>query len=64
MSIVLKILLTIWLVFAIIVLQMVNFIITSIEYCVTNHKHQNLQSLFTKNSKYLDELLNSRDGIY
>lgn len=39
------------------ILQIINLILTIIQYCFVYKKYENLQELFIKNSSYLDEFI-------
>jgi hypothetical protein len=52
-----KIILMLILMLIILPLQIINMIITIVQYYFVFKKYKNIQELFTENSKYIDEII-------
>ena len=59
-SITFKIILMLILMLILIPLQLINMIITIIQYCFVFKKYKNIQELFTENSSYIGELIKTQ----
>lgn len=51
-----ELLMLLWMIPAIVVLQIINLVFTTVEYYTTTHLCNNIQELFTINSKYLSKV--------